>query len=362
MADGNVNDISCKVSVIPLFEAKLPETPISRLSPDYDGGANELFIKRDDLLPFSFGGNKVRKAAEFYQEIQKITPDVIMTYGSAASNHCRVIANMAKAMGLSCHLITPEEEADLRPHYNRQLTEALGATVETCAVERVADTIKEREQAFISEGKTPYFIQGGGHGSLGTAGYVKCYREIMQQAKQEGRTFDYIFHASGTGATQAGLICGRLLNMESGGPDIIGISIARPAMRGKNVVKESIQAYLGERFADLFHEEALTFIDDSVLGGYGKYNEQVLKAIDQLLHKDGIYADTTYVGKAFYGMQQYIEKHSIAGKKILFIHTGSTPLFFDGLIPGIDFLDKGNYTNQLREQAPELFKLKGGII
>ena len=41
--------------------------------------------------------------------------------------------------------------------------------------------------------------------------------------------------------------------------------------------------------------------------------------------------DTTYVGKAFCGMNKYIEDNKIRNKKILFIHTGGTPLFFDDL-------------------------------
>jgi len=46
---------------------------------------------------------------------------------------------------------------------------------------------------------------------------------------------------------------------------------------------------------------------------------------------DGIALDTTYTGKAFWGMQRYLEKQGIRGKNILFIHTGGTPLFFDVL-------------------------------
>ena len=41
--------------------------------------------------------------------------------------------------------------------------------------------------------------------------------------------------------------------------------------------------------------------------------------------------DGTYTGKAFLGMEHYIEEHQISGKKILFIHTGGTPLFYDWL-------------------------------
>ena len=53
---------------IALFERGIAPTPIVEMSGDY--GENGYFIKREDMIPFSFGGNKARKAAEFYKEIQ----------------------------------------------------------------------------------------------------------------------------------------------------------------------------------------------------------------------------------------------------------------------------------------------------
>ena len=107
---------------IELFERPLARTPLVPLSGSY--GANQLYIKRDDMIPFSFGGNKARKAAEFYREIRDSDIDVIMTYGSNSSNHCRIIANMAAAMGLSCHIISPEENRERL--YNTKLVERFG--------------------------------------------------------------------------------------------------------------------------------------------------------------------------------------------------------------------------------------------
>lgn len=311
---------------IALFEKELPSTPIEPLSGEY--GNNCFYMKRDDMLPFSFGGNKVRKAAEFYKDIKKEQADVVMTYGSNSSNHCRVIANMASLMGLSCHIISPEENRELL--YNTKLVEGFGATIETCPVSRVAETIEKRKQTYLAEGKKPYFITGGGHGNPGTESYVKAYREIADYEQEHGIYFDYIFHASGTGATQAGLVCGKLL---AGDKDrsIVGISIAREAGRGREVIKDSIREYLGEQFDTLYEEEALIFTDAYRLDGYGKYNAEVTKTIEKLICREGIPTDTTYVGKAFYGMCRYLKEQNITDKNILFLHTGGTPLFFDYL-------------------------------
>lgn len=311
---------------IALFEGDLNETPIQALSDSY--GENDIFMKRDDCIPFSFGGNKARKAAEFYREIKKTDTDVVMTYGSNSSNHCRIIANMAAGMGLSCHIISPEERREML--YNTKLVEKFGAVIETCPVTEVAGTIERRRQAYCDEGRKPYFIMGGGHGNPGTESYVKAYREIECQEEKDGIRFDYIFHASGTGATQAGLVCGQLL-AEDWERRIVGISIAREQARGREVVKDSIREYLGEAFDRLYKEELLIFEDRYRWGGYGNYTKEVEETINFVMDREGIPMDTTYVGKAFHGMLNYLKDNQIKGKKILFVHTGGAPLFFDSL-------------------------------
>lgn len=322
-----------RMKQIALFERGIAPTPIVEMSGDY--GKNRYYIKREDMIPFSFGGNKARKAAEFYKEIKASGADVVMTYGSNSSNHCRIIANMASAMGLSCHIISPEENREML--YNTRLVEDFGAVIETCPVTEVSQTIDRRIDAYRQAGRNPYFILGGGHGNPGTRACVNTYKEIAAYEEQTGIHFDYIFHASGTGTTQAGLISGKLLadaercqqGQKTGGQKIVGISIAREEARGREVVRQSIEDYLGDAYPRLFKEDALLFTDAYRMGGYGQYTQDVRRTIEEVMAKDGIPMDSTYVGKAFHGMKCYLEKHRIQEKKILFVHTGGTPLFFD---------------------------------
>lgn len=318
---------------IALFEQGIEATPIVEMSGDY--GNNRYYIKREDMIPFSFGGNKARKAAEFYQEIKACGADVVMTYGSNSSNHCRIIANMASAMGLDCHIISPEENREIL--YNTRLVEDFGAVIETCPVTQVSETIDRRVEAYRKEGRNPYFILGGGHGNPGTRACVNTYNEIAAYEGQKAVSFDYIFHASGTGTTQAGLVSGKLLaeaaSRNQGLPvkeqKIVGISIAREENRGREVVRQSIEDYLGEQYNGLYKEEELIFTDVYRMGGYGKYTPEIRQTIEEVMAKDGIPMDSTYVGKAFHGMKCYVKEHQIQGKNILFVHTGGTPLFFD---------------------------------
>ena len=45
-----------------------------------DSNKNNIYIKRDDLIPISFGGNKARKAMNFFKEIDQGEFDCVVTY------------------------------------------------------------------------------------------------------------------------------------------------------------------------------------------------------------------------------------------------------------------------------------------
>ena len=298
-------------------------TPIQDLG-EYKG--NHLWMKREDLIPFSFGGNKARKAQLFFQEIDKGDYDCVVTYGSGSSNHCRVVANECCRRGMRCYIVAPLEASE--PTFNSQMMELFGAKITTVPVSEVHDTINGKIAELKAAGKKPYFIEGGGHGNIGTEAYVQCYGEIKEFEKEQGLRFDYIFFASGTGTTHAGLVCGQLINNDD--CQIVGISIARKNPRGRDVVVQSVRSYLGDKADEEAIQAATVFIDDYT-SGYGKDDRRVTETIEMVLKTYGIPLDATYTGKAFMGMSEYIEQKMIEEKNILFIHTGGTPLFFDAL-------------------------------
>ena len=289
---------------------------------EYKG--NHLWMKREDLIPFSFGGNKARKAQLFFQVIDTGSYDCVVTYGSGSSNHCRVVANECCRRGLECCIISPQEASE--PTFNSQMMEMFGAEITTVPVSKVHDTIEGKIDELKVAGKHPYFIEGGGHGNIGTEAYVQCYGEIKEFEKEQGLRFDYIFFASGTGTTHAGLVCGQLINKDE--RKIIGISIARKNPRGRDVVLNSIRDYLKGSVDEETIQAATVFIDDYT-SGYGKDDKRVTETIESVLKTYGIPLDATYTGKAFMGMAEYLK--DTKGKNILFIHTGGTPLFFDAL-------------------------------
>ena len=302
-------------------------TPIQRLKPLQN---NNLYIKREDLIPYSFGGNKARKAELFFKDLEKSGCDCVVTYGSGSSNHCRIVSNMAAQKGIPCYIISPDEASE--ETNNSILMRLFGARITVVPVSEVHDTIEHTVSELRASGKAPYFIPGGGHGNIGTQAYVNCYEEIKAYEIVSGISFDYIFFASGTGTTQAGLVCGKMLHKDE--KKIVGISIARKSPRGREIILDSVRDYFGAKGKAVSEEDienSVVFCDSYVGDGYAKNDPSVLLAISDMMRREGIPLDSTYTGKAYHGMCSYSRENGIEGKNILFIHTGGTPLFFDDL-------------------------------
>lgn len=298
-------------------------TLIQKLSPRPDG--NDVYIKRDDLIPFSFGGNKARKAALFFEDILSGQYDTVVTYGSSSSNHCRVVANMCAKYGFNCYIVSPEE--NYHPTINSKLVQNFGARIVKAPLNQISQTIDSLLKN-LSKNSSPYFIPGGGHGNIGTSAYVQAFNEICEYESAREIEFEYIFLASGTGTTHAGLICGNFINNKN--KKIVGISIARNKEYGAKIVAESVANFFSAE-GIVAQPQPIIFDDSYICGGYGKYVPEIDVCINKIMQEEGIPLNRTYTGKAFWGMNEYLKANNITNKNILFLHTGGAPLYFDDL-------------------------------
>ena len=311
----------------------IKETPLCFLGEDEF--QNKIYIKRDDLIPFSFGGNKVRIAIEFLSDMRQKGKDCIVGYGNARSNLSRALMNLCEAKQIPCYIISPSEDDGNRIEtFNSKMVKKLqnGGFIE-CNKNEVSTCVKEVLRELKSQGYEPYYIYGDedgcGNEITPLNAYINAYKELLSQKKAYGVEFDYIFTATGTGMTQAGLIIGQVEN--SGKERIVGISIARSQKRQIAEITKFVKKYYKEKLNDVQINEKIEVIDQWLVGGYGKYNEEISTQIMDVFNNYGIPLDPTYTGKAYYGMNQYIHEKEIRGRNILFLHTGGTPLFFDFL-------------------------------
>ncbi len=305
-------------------------TPIQKIKTDT---LCSVYMKREDLIPFSFGGNKVRIAYEYFQEMKKQGKDLIIGYGSSRSNFCRVLANMSCHFGIRCCIIMPYDNDERNSETsNSQLVKFCDVDVVQCHKNDIQQTVEATIEKYINKGFDPYYIYGN---SLGTgnkktpvAAYYKVYNEIQKQALKLGLNYDYIFLATGTGATQAGLLAGKLSSF--GTEKIIGISVARSKQVATETIQEYLKCYFGEGL-DLYNLNQINILDNYAQIGYGNGNREILDNIKKMYINNGISLDITYTGKAYSEMINYLKQNNIKNKNILFLHTGGTPLFFNDL-------------------------------
>lgn len=297
-------------------------TPTFQITCDSD---NELYIKREDLLPFSFGGNKYRIAIEFIKDMYDNDKDCIVGYGNARSNLSRALANLCYKFEIPCYIISPSDEDGTRVQtFNSRIVENCNATFCYCSKKNVRNTVEEVLTKLKTHGKKPYYIYGNSMGAGNEHIPLKAYRKVYESIKDK---YDYIFLATGTGMTQGGLLAGKIVNC--GNEKIIGISVSRQAPHEKKVLSNMIMAY-NNHVENIPLNEDDIIVDDSYLcNGYGTFSKEIEDVINTQMKINGIPLDPTYTGKAFWGMMDYVRKNEIRGAKILFMHTGGTPLFFD---------------------------------
>ena len=70
-----------------------------------------------------------------------------------------------------------------------------------------------------------------------------------------------------------------------------------------------------------FSDEIL-FSSDYLFGGYEKFSPEMAEYLSRVMKHSGIMFDTTYSGKGFYGMMDYVKKHALASDNLIFWHTG----------------------------------------
>jgi len=278
----------------------------------------EIIVVRDDVFPFIGGGGKARKAVHYEALLREGCYNAVVTCGGIQSNHNRAIALMCAKNCWKCHLcIQGTEERFLAEKGNALLDRLGGAECEFIKSEETAVAMDRAMEQLAAQGYKPYYCHGGGHDLPGGTCFVDAVEELVKQIEKP----DFIFHASGTGSTQAGIVVG-LDRVGWNDVKCIGISVARQYERGKQIIAEfanMLSEYYGmtERYDD-----RILFNTDYLYGGYEQFTPEMDAYLKKAMKETGLVFDTTYSGKAFYGMMNIIKKEGLQDKKIVFWHTG----------------------------------------
>ena len=310
-----------------------------RRTPVQEMGAllgNRLYCKREDLLPFSFGGNKVRFADAYLRDMEKKGGNAMILYGGYHSNLCRILASACSRRGIPCVMVhnVDDEDTSLQS-FNRDMIQPLILREYPCHKGEIAGAVQQAMDDFEAEGHRPYYIHGNIYGegnvTVPMEAYVYAYRELLLQEKEMGKHFSYVFLGCSTGTTQAGLLAGQLLY--GGDRQIVGISVTRNRDRAEEVIRSDLSEYARKHGVTYDRDpQTLIRVEDRYLaGGYGCHDREIEQVIQSALREYSLPLDPTYTGKAFRGMCGYLSEQQIRDEYILFIHTGGLPLFFDHL-------------------------------
>jgi D-cysteine desulfhydrase len=301
-----------------------PIDELTRLRAALGPSCPRLLMKRDDLLSFALGGNKVRKLQTVAAEAQRAGATRLITCGGVQSNHARVTAAAGAALGLDVTLVLNGAEPR-EPTGNARLDRLFGATLvfvgtrddREPAMHRAADAAR-------AAGERPFIVPLGASTTTGAIGFARGVAELGAVRP------DAIVHATSSGGTQAGLIAGcALLGIST---RIIGISADDPAASLTATIRgllEGIAQQLGARGETVGADRPIEVDDGWVGEGYGIPTPASHAATELVARTEGIVLDPVYTAKAMAGLLDRIRAQAFPpASTVLFWHTGGIPGYF----------------------------------
>lgn len=299
------------------------QTPIIKLTDTI--GSTSIYMKRDDLIPFYFGGNKVRLYEYIAADAIANNAEKIITFGSQYSNHIRVTAAVSSFLGMECDIIIINDKTGSNVEGNELLIDLIGANKYFCSSRNAREYIDEHLLTQRAKGINYYFVPGGGHTPIATMAYSDLMGEILEQSNQMKIKFDAIFLPVGTGTTHAGLVHGKgRFNCNS---EIFGITVARECLRCKKEVAEMLK---GIREIELKNPSVqlteVNILDNEDIA-YGEIDDRIINTMKTIARSDRVVLDPIYNSKSFYIMKKFLSENQ-GYSNVLYLNTGGTPNLF----------------------------------
>ena len=286
-------------------------------------------VKRDDLTGLAFGGNKTRKLEYLVADAKAQGATHLITVGGIQSNHVRQSAAAARTAGMRAELVLSGDDPEPDVQGNYLLDLLLGAR---CHIlfegEDPTGKMEELAADLRDQGATPYIMPSGGSSPVGVLGYVSAMLELNNQLWEQGVQANRLYHAAGSGGTQAGVVLGAALYGAE--YETIGVAVSGDAEQKIDRCTALIDETSFLLGIDVPLTSSDVVVDDSQVGeGYGIPTEATLEAIQTLALSEGIFLDPVYTGKAFAAMLADIRSGAVrSDETVIFLHTGGTPALF----------------------------------
>ncbi len=289
-----------------------------------------IYLKRDDLTDLALGGDKPRKLEYELAAAREQGTTVLVTCGSAQSNHARLTTAAARKLGIECAVVLS------RDHYlafqgNLLTVYVMGAQVHLVDTKDHWDLEKHAHDLcdkLKTEGHQPYYIPVSGTTPRSCLGYVRAGLELADQIEDRGLQLDAIYVPYGTG----GIFTATLLALRE--RDIrcplIGISVNRERDRCNEHLEQWWNALCELLHRDrTLHREPFELYDEFVGSEYGDPTDASLDAIMLMARTEGVLLDPVYSGKTCAGfLAHHAAGRWTSGHNILMLHSGGVPALF----------------------------------
>ncbi len=306
-------------------------TPCHRLDRASEALGIDLWIKRDDLTGFAFGGNKGRKIEYLLGEAQRQGAQAVVTCGAAQSNFIRQLGAGCAMLGMSCaaaimnlpyaacHGRPAEAGRKILDQGNVILDQLLGVDLRVFedddweVLYAHADDIADQLE---SQGPKVYRIPIGGSSGIGAYAFAEAAQEV-------GEGFDTVITPCSSGSTQAGLAYG----FAGSNTKVIGIACDPEPEIMEDLVRllRELDDVTGSN--KNLKESDLDFRLDWAGTAYGVPSPESDRALRWLAQTEGIFLDPVYTAKAFAGVLELARANQLPGR-VLFWHTGGLPALF----------------------------------
>ena len=233
--------------------------------------------------------------------------------------------------------VVQPDEKDVRA--NLLLDKVMGAEIHIVDIEPGETEDDAEARSFVmgaehaarltASGTPCYDVPMGGASHVGSIGFANGFVELAEQLDELGLNADYVYHATGTGGTMAGLHAGRKLVGSNAVIRSITVSPKNDAYLTK--VQNLANQVLADLGSDLHVDrDADLHMDMNYYApGYEQPNEKASEAIKMLARLEGLFVDPVYTGKALAGLIDHIRTGKVEqGSNVVFWHTGGATALF----------------------------------
>ena len=267
----------------------------------YQHKVADVDMLRLDLLHPVVSGNKWYKLRLNIKHALENGYKSIVTFGGGFSNHLVATAYAAKLFGIKATGIVRGKYDILTP----SLLQCKEEGMELIFVSQEDYKNKhepEWAEKLVANFDEIFFIPEGGANEWGRAGAGLINRFIKN-------TYTHIAVAVGSGTTLIGI-----RNKINEQQQILGFAPMKKGIYLKEYISEHIQPGKNRNW-QLF--------DEWHLGGFGKWNDELLGFMNEFYTQNNIPLDIVYTSKMMYGLQQLLFSDAFAPEdKILCVHSG----------------------------------------